>query len=72
MTQYWLFLLLGLGGGALFATMAQSTVLTFKGSGVINIAVGAMAMYTAYTFAGLRESRLMIRLCRTRSRPLRV
>src|SRR5262245_19424479 len=60
MTQYWLFFLLGLGGGALFATMAQSTVLTFKGSGVINIAVGAMAMYTAYTYAGLRESQLMI------------
>lgn len=60
MTQYFLFFLLGLGGGALFATMAQSAVLTFKGSGVINIAVGGMAMYVAYTYAGLREGRLMV------------
>lgn len=54
------FVLLGLGAGSLYATLAQSAILTFKGSGFINIAVGAMAMYVAYTFAGLRQGRLML------------
>jgi ABC-type branched-subunit amino acid transport system permease subunit len=58
--NYLLFILLGLGAGALFATLAQGIVLTHRGSGVINLANGAIAMYIAYTYAGLRTGELMI------------
>lgn len=60
MNQYLVFAILGLGAGALFATLAQGIVLTYRGSGVIDLSAGAVAMYTAYTFAGLREGLLMI------------
>lgn len=60
MNNYLLFTLLGLGAGALFATLAQGLVLTHRGSGVINLANGAIAMYIAYTYAGLRQGELVI------------
>jgi branched-chain amino acid transport system permease protein len=49
-----LFVLLGIGPGGLIAGIALSVVLTYRGSGVINIAAGAMAMVGAYLFYGLR------------------
>jgi branched-chain amino acid transport system permease protein len=49
-------LLLGLGGGALVAAIALGVVLTYRGSGVINFATGAMAMYVGYVFAELRSN----------------
>jgi branched-chain amino acid transport system permease protein len=58
--QYLLLTLLGLGAGALFATLSVGIVLTYRGSGVINLANGAIAMYIAYTYAGLRSGQLMI------------
>jgi ABC-type branched-subunit amino acid transport system permease subunit len=58
--HYVLFTLLGLGAGALFATLAQGLVLTHRGSGVINLANGAIAMYIAYTYAGLRTGKVMV------------
>jgi branched-chain amino acid transport system permease protein len=45
-----LFALLGLGGGALIAGLAISVVVTFRGSGIINLATGAVAMVAAYAF----------------------
>lgn len=55
MDQYLLFLLVGLGTGAIFAALALGIVLAYKGSGVINFAHGAMAGYIAYTYDALRS-----------------
>ncbi len=50
MDQYLLFALLGLGTGALVAGIAIGLVLTYRGSGIINLATGAVAMVAAYAF----------------------
>jgi branched-subunit amino acid ABC-type transport system permease component len=44
------FALLGLGQGALIAGIALGVVLTFRGSGIINLGTGAIAMVSGYTF----------------------
>jgi branched-subunit amino acid ABC-type transport system permease component len=44
------FLLLGLGIGSLYAMLGAGLVVIYKGSGVINFAHGAMAMYGVFTF----------------------
>ena len=43
-------LLIGLGIGALYATLGAGLVISYKGSGVINFAHGALAMYGIFTF----------------------
>jgi len=45
---------LGIGGGALIAAIALSVTLNYQGSGVVNFAAGAMAMYGGYIYYGLR------------------
>jgi branched-chain amino acid transport system permease protein len=45
-----LFAALGLGAGALIASLALGLVLIHRGSGLINIATGGIAMTGAYTF----------------------
>ena len=50
MREIVLFAALGLGGGALIASIALGVVLAYRGSGVINIAIGAIAMVGAYVF----------------------
>jgi sulfate-transporting ATPase len=52
--------LLGLGNGAVFAALAIALVLTYRSSGVVNFATGTMALYTAYTYAYLREGKLLV------------
>ncbi|GHF34821.1 branched-chain amino acid transport system permease protein [Amycolatopsis bartoniae] len=52
--QILLFVVLGLGSGALIAGIALSLLLTYRGSGTINISAGAIAMLGAYVFYGLR------------------
>ena len=54
MSQFLLFVLLGLGPGALIAGIALGVVLSYRGAGVINLATGAVAMLGAYVFYGLR------------------
>ncbi|GAB2826418.1 hypothetical protein GCM10022221_25560 [Actinocorallia aurea] len=54
MQQILLFAVLGLGTGALIAGLALSLVATYRGSGTINVAAGAIAMFAAYVFYGLR------------------
>src|SRR3546814_3727959 len=51
-----LFLVLGIGAGALYAALAQGILVAYRGSGVVNLAQGAMAMYGAYTFHELRST----------------
>ena len=49
-----LFAALGLGAGALVASIALAVVLVYRGSGVINVAMGAIAMTGAYLFWSFR------------------
>ena len=49
-----LFAALGLGAGALIASIALGVVLIYRGSGIINVATGAIAMLAAYIFWALR------------------
>ena len=53
-------LLLGLGSGGVFAALALALVITYRASGVVNFATGAMALYVAYTYAGLRKGELLV------------
>jgi branched-chain amino acid transport system permease protein len=53
-TQVLLFALLGLGSGALIAGIALGVVLTYRGSGIINLATGGVAMLAGYAFWALR------------------
>ena len=52
--QVLLFALFGLGTGALIAGIALGVVLFYRGSGVINLATGAIAMLAGYSFWSLR------------------
>jgi branched-chain amino acid transport system permease protein len=54
MDQILLFALLGLGSGALIAGIALAVVLTYRGSGIINIATGGVAMLAGYSFWSLK------------------
>ncbi|MFT3855533.1 MAG: branched-chain amino acid ABC transporter permease/ATP-binding protein [Ilumatobacteraceae bacterium] len=56
MDQYLVFTLIGLGFGCLYAAIAMGVIVTFRGTGVINFATGAIAMWGAYVFAELRSS----------------
>ena len=53
-------LLFGLGNGGVFAALALALVLTYRSSGVVNFATGAIALYAAYTYAALRTGQLLI------------
>lgn len=53
MDQTLLFIVIGLGPGALIAGVALGVVLTYRGAGVINFATGSVAMIGAYTYYGL-------------------
>src|ERR1700722_19502609 len=55
MTQIPAQLLLGVGNGAVFGALALALVLTYRSSGVLNLATSAVALYAAYTFAFLRQ-----------------
>ena len=55
MTQILLFILLGLGPGALIAAISLGVVLTYRGSGVINLATGGVAMVGGYAFWALQD-----------------
>jgi branched-chain amino acid transport system permease protein len=54
MQQLLLFVLLGLGSGALIAGIALAVVLTYRGSGIINLATGGVAMIAGYAYWSLR------------------
>jgi sulfate-transporting ATPase len=53
-------LLLGIGNGGVYAAMALALVLTYRSSGVLNFATGAIALNAAYTYAGLRDGHLIV------------
>ena len=53
MEQILLFAVLGLGQGALIAGIALGVVVTYRGSGIINLSTGAVAMVAGYVFWSL-------------------
>jgi ABC-type branched-subunit amino acid transport system permease subunit len=56
MSSYLLFLLLGLGSGAVYATLALGLVLKFRSAGIVDFSHGAVAMFCAYVFLELRTN----------------
>ncbi|HVV08087.1 branched-chain amino acid ABC transporter permease/ATP-binding protein [Amycolatopsis sp.] len=54
------FLLLGLGNGAVFGALALALVLTYRSSGVLNFGTSAIALHAAYVYALLRQGKLLL------------
>ena len=66
-----LYAALGLGAGALIASVALGVVLIYRGSGIINLATGAIAMLAAYLYWAFKTGyfHFYLRRCRpSRSR----
>lgn len=57
-----LFALLGLGEGALIAALAISVVIFYRGSGTVNLSMGAVAMVASYLFYSFGAGSLGFRL----------
>lgn len=55
MTDYLFFLALGAGAGAIIAAFGLGLVVTYQGSGLVNFAYGAMATWSGYVYADLRQ-----------------
>jgi branched-chain amino acid transport system permease protein len=55
MSDHLLFLIVGLGAGAAYAALAMALVTTYRGTGVVNIAQGAMAVWVAFVYDELRR-----------------
>lgn len=60
MSDILLFLILGLGSGALYAGVGLGAVLTYRSSGVVNFAYGAIAMIPAYIYGELRANGALV------------
>ncbi|WGY00384.1 ATP-binding cassette domain-containing protein [Nocardioides sp. QY071] len=60
MTEYVLFLVLGLSVGAVYAALTLGVVVTYQGAGVINFAVAAMATVPLYVFDDLTRGKLTL------------
>jgi ABC-type branched-subunit amino acid transport system permease subunit len=56
MEGYLLFLLLGVGAGAVYSLLGLGIVLQYRSSGVVNFAHGAMGMIIAYVYVSLTGS----------------
>jgi branched-chain amino acid transport system permease protein len=56
MNQYALAVFESLGAGALYASLSSGLLMTYRSSGVVNFGQGAVAMYAAYLYAGLRST----------------
>jgi ABC-type branched-subunit amino acid transport system permease subunit len=55
-SDFLLFLLLGLGAGSVYALLGLGLVLKYRSTGVIDFAHGAIAMWSAYVFVNLRST----------------
>ncbi len=56
LSTWLLFLLIGVGVGALYGALAMGVIVVYRGSGVVNFAIGAMAMFPAVVYAELRTT----------------
>ena len=61
-SQHVLFIVLGLGLGAVYAALSLGIVVTYQGTGVINFAAAAMATVPLYIYSELRAGRLTVPL----------
>jgi ABC-type branched-subunit amino acid transport system permease subunit len=55
-SSYVLFLLLGLGSGAVYGMLALGLVLKHRAAGVVDFGHGAVAMFIAYVYLSLRDT----------------
>lgn len=55
-SQLLLFAVLGLGAGVVYAGLGLGLVVTYRGTGVVNLAQGAVAMWGAYVYDGMRTN----------------
>jgi ABC-type branched-subunit amino acid transport system permease subunit len=55
MADYLFFILLGTGAGAIIAAFGLGLVVTYQGSGLVNFGYGAMATWSGYVYADLRQ-----------------
>ena len=60
MSDYAFFLLLGAAAGAIIAAFGLGLLITHQGSGVVNFAYGAMATWSGYVYADLRQGRVPV------------
>lgn len=58
MTDYLFYALLGSGAAAVIAALAVGLVIVYQGSGIVDLSHGAVATWTAFTFAELRRGHL--------------
>ena len=56
MDQYLLFAIVGLGSGCLYAALSMGLVITYRGTGIINFANGAMATWGAFVYDELSRT----------------
>lgn len=60
MTAFLTILLAGLGSGAAYAALSLGLVITYKGTGVINFAAGAMGAWSGYVYSQLRADGTLV------------
>ncbi len=60
MSNFLLFLVIGLSVGAVYAALALGIVVTYQGTGVINFAAAAMATIPLYVYDDLRHGKLTL------------
>ncbi len=60
MTAFLTILLAGLGSGAAYAALSLGLVITYKGTGVINFAAGAMGAWSGYVCSQLRSGGTLV------------
>ncbi len=60
MSTWLLFVVLGVGTGAVYGSIAMGQILVYRGSGVVNFAHGAMAMYPAMVFVVARDDGVLV------------
>lgn len=56
MEQILLFALIGLGTGSIYAAVATGIIVTYRSTGILNFAVGAMATWGVYVYDELRRT----------------
>jgi ABC-type branched-subunit amino acid transport system ATPase component/branched-subunit amino acid ABC-type transport system permease component len=54
------FLVSGLGNGGVYAALALALVVTYRSSGVVNFATGAIALFSAYMFVFFRKGQVLV------------
>ncbi len=62
MSDYFVFFILGLGTGAVYAGLTVGIVVTYQGTGVINFAAGSMVTVPLFVYSDLKNGKLTLPL----------